>query len=181
MRATDISNALEARLNMAPSLGLIVWENKDAAPPPAPYLIFENIRTGSDDPTLGGGALTVSGYVMISVVHRQDEFATVATALADDVAVRFPYGLRLSVVGGGHLILTKPPFIGRGYNDLVNFRVPVRIEYEAVGDSLFANNPPVVGGVAISQDPGNILDQGTDGGLYVPPDDFGSIDLGTFN
>jgi len=180
VKEADISNALEARLAMAPALGLIVWENKDATPPPAPYLIFENVRTTTTDETLTGGATIHAGYLMISVVHQTDAFATIATELADDIAERFPYGLRLTI-GTGHATIIKPPSVLKGYPDGVNYRVPVRIDYEAVGESIFANNPPIVGGATISSDPGNILDQGSDGGLYVPPDDFGSIDLGTFN
>ena len=180
MRQSDIANALESRLALAPSLGLIVWENKDAAPPPAPYLIFENVRTTAEDATLAGGAYTSSGYLMISVVSKTDVFATAATALADNIAERFAYGLRLSA-GTGHVLITKPPFILKGYPDGVNFRVPVRIDYSASGEGGFANEPIAPASPTISSDPGNILEPGTDGGLFVPPDEFVSVDLGTFN
>ena len=166
MNEADISNALGQRLAQAPSLGLVVWENQDVEPA-KPYLIFEVVRTGVEDPTLAGGDAIHSGYVMISVVSDTGAFVTPALTIADTIAARFAYGLRL-IIGTGHATITKPSEVKQGYTDGINWRTPVRVDYEAIGDSLFANNPPIVGGATISQDAGNVLGEGTDGGLYLP-------------
>lgn len=140
MRATDISNALAERLATGAGLPTVVWENQDTMPPNLPYLVFDNVRTGSRDAALSGGARVDEGYLMITVVAAQNQFATPATNIADDVAERFAYGLRLAF-DGGHVLITRPPTVMRGYPDEADFRVPVRIDYQAFGLGPFSNTP----------------------------------------
>jgi hypothetical protein len=125
----DIANALGQRLAAAPSLGTIAWPN-DGTTPTAPYLVFDHVPVSRVDRTLAGGGEIAEGYVMIGVVAALNEFATPANVIADAIAARFPYALRLSFTGGT-IVITQPPVILRGYPDDANWRVPVRINYRA--------------------------------------------------
>lgn len=138
MREAAISNALTVRLAEAPVLANIVWENKDALPV-KPYLVFENVRTGMQNYTLASGSPVGEGYLMISVVTDTDAFDTDATVIADNVAERFPYGLRLAVAGGGHVLIRGTPRLLQGFNDGINWRVPVRVDYQTFGAGPFSN------------------------------------------
>ena len=128
MTEADIANAMGQRL-ITPAIGAVVWENKDAEPA-KPYLVFEIIPTETTDPTLAGGSARHVGYVQVSVVADTDQFNAPALALAGTVASRYPYGLRLPA-GTGQITITKPPHVQRGYPDGINWRVPVRIDYQA--------------------------------------------------
>lgn len=128
MTEADIAHAMEQRL-VTPAIGAVVWENKDAEPA-KPYLVFEIIPTETTDKTIAGGSPRHVGYVQVSVVADTDQFNAPALALAGTVASRYPYGLRLTA-GTGQITITKPPHVQRGYPDGINWRVPVRIDYQA--------------------------------------------------
>jgi hypothetical protein len=130
MNEADIANALGQRLAAAPSLGTIVFENKDATPA-RPYLQFEVVRVNRRDPTINSTAPISRGFALVTIVADVDRFATSATKLADDVSARFPMGLRLNVSGGGVIVIIQPPSVLQGFRDASDWRVPVRIEYEA--------------------------------------------------
>jgi hypothetical protein len=130
MNEADIANALGQRLEAAPSLGTIVFENKDATPA-RPYLELEVGRVNRRDPTLSGTAPISRGFALVTIVAEVDRFATAATKFADDVSARFPMGLRLNVSGGGVIVIIQPPSVLQGFRDGPDWRVPVRIEYEA--------------------------------------------------
>lgn len=128
MTEADIATAMGQQL-VTPAIGTVVWENKDAEPA-KPYLVFEIIPTETTDQTIAGGSPRHVGYVQVSVVSDTDKFNTPGLGLADAVALRFPYGLRLTA-GTGQITITKPPHVQRGYHDGINWRVPVRIDYQA--------------------------------------------------
>lgn len=130
MNEASIANALGQRLAAAPSLGTIVFENKDATPA-RPYLQFEVVRVNRRDETIDGTAPISLGFVLVTIVSDVDKFATGATQIADSVAARFPKGLRLNVSGGGVIVIIQPPSVLQGFRDGPDWRVPVRIEYEA--------------------------------------------------
>lgn len=140
MNAKDVNNALAAWLAADPSLGTIVWEDQEALPTP-PYIVYENVRVGANDPTLTGGGLVLDGFLMLTVVTNKGGLGIGATSLADDLAGRFPYGLRIAVVGGGHALVNTPPFVMQGFTDGIHWRTPVRVDYEAYGPSAFSNTP----------------------------------------
>jgi hypothetical protein len=140
MRSTDIANALEARLGTASGLPVVIWENQDALPTTRPYLDFQNVRVSTRDQALAGGAGVSEGYLMITVVADQNAYATGAASIADDVAERYPYGLRLAF-DGGHVLITKPPHVMQGFPEGAYWRVPVRIDYQAFGTGPFSNTP----------------------------------------
>lgn len=130
MNEADIANAIGQRLAASPSLGTIVWENKDATPA-RPYLQFEVVRVNRRELTLSAGAPVSRGYVLVTIVADIDKFATSATQKADDVAARFPFGQRLDISGGGQIVVISPPSVLQGFRDGPDWRVPVRIDYEA--------------------------------------------------
>lgn len=129
MNEADIANALGQRLAASPSLGTIVFENKDATPA-RPYLQFEVVRINRTDPTINATAPVSRGFALVTVVGEVDRFATAATQIADDVVARFPMGLRLNI-SGGVIVIMQPPSVLQGFRDGPDWRVPVRIEYEA--------------------------------------------------
>lgn len=128
MTEAEIANALGQRLD-AGAIGVVVWENQDAQPA-LPYLTFEHIPTETMDETIAGGSARHIGYVQITVVAATNEFNGPALAIASSIAARFPYGQRLTA-GSGQITITKPPHVQRGYPDGINWRVPVRIDYQA--------------------------------------------------
>lgn len=130
MNEASIANALGQRLAAAPSLGTIVFENKDATPA-RPYLQFEVVRVNRRDETINGTSPISLGFVLVTIVSDVDKFATGATQIADSVAARFSKGLRLNVSGGGVIVIIQPPSVLQGFRDGPDWRVPVRIEYEA--------------------------------------------------
>lgn len=169
MNTLAVMTALEERFRAPPTLGLIVWENQDAEPA-RPYLIWENVRTGTRDDALTGGTGVSEGYVMVKVVTDTDQFATAGLSIAETVADRFAYGLRMGVTGGGHVLVYKPPYVMQGFTDGTNWLTPVRIDYQAFGGATFITPPvpPATSAPAISADAGNVINAGTDGGLYSP-------------
>jgi hypothetical protein len=130
MNEVAIANAIGQRLAAAPSLGTIVWENKDATPA-RPYLQFELVRVNRRNLTIESSAPVSRGFAVVTIVADVDKFATSATQIADSVAARFPFGLRLPISGGGVVVIIQPPSILQGFRDGPDWRVPVRIEYEA--------------------------------------------------
>jgi hypothetical protein len=130
MNEVAIANAIGQHLAAAPSLGTIVFENKDATPT-RPYLQFEIVRVNRRDPTINATAPISRGFAQVTIVAEVDKFSTIATGIADNVAARFPMGLRINVSGGGVVVIIQPPSILQGFRDGPDWRVPVRIEYEA--------------------------------------------------
>ena len=130
MKEADIANALAQRLAELPSLGVIVWENKDATTP-RPYLEFEVVRVDRRELTLSKGAAVSRGYVLVTIVDDVDKFSTSATTKADEVAARFPFGDRIDISGGGKIVVISPPSVLQGFREGPDWRVPVRIDYEA--------------------------------------------------
>jgi hypothetical protein len=130
MNEADIANAIGQRLAASPLIGTIVFENKDATPA-RPYLQFEIVRVNRRDPTINATAPISRGFALVTIVAEVDKFATSATQIADTVSARFPKGLRLNVSGGGVVVIIEPPSVLQGFRDGPDWRVPVRIEYEA--------------------------------------------------
>jgi hypothetical protein len=130
MKEAAISNAIGQRLAAAPSIGVIVWENKDASPA-RPYLQFQLVRVNRRDATMGSTSPISRGFALITVVGEINKFSTEAAVIADKVADRFPKGLRLNVSGGGVVVIIDPPSVLQGFKDGPDWRLPVRVEYEA--------------------------------------------------
>jgi hypothetical protein len=125
----DISDELGRRLLQAVSLTPVVFENRDSLPP-MPYIAAEVVRVSTTDDTLRGGFTRSVGFLQATVVTEAGIFANPALRIADEIAAAFPKGDRLNITGGTVLI-TKPPAIGQGFRDGPDWRVPVRIDYEA--------------------------------------------------
>jgi hypothetical protein len=110
----------------------IAWENKDADYP-RPYIRFEVVRVNRRELNIAPGNPVSRGYAVLTIVADVDTFATPANALADQVAERFPFGLRLAIPEGGTLVVISPASVLQGFRDGPDWRVPVRVDYEAFG------------------------------------------------
>ena len=127
MTQAEILQAIGQRLQGMANCPPIVWPNK-VATLPRPYLVVQIIRGGASDPTLAGaGNLLLTGQFMVTVVADLNAFSTAADALADQIAARFPKGLRPAP----RVVITAPAEILNGYPDEVSWRVPVRVRYLA--------------------------------------------------
>lgn len=124
-----IETALGQRLATMPGAPPIVWPNK-AADPARPYVVFDHVPVDAEDRTIAGGATEQLGYVVITVVAPIDRFATEAATLADQIAARFSFALRLTA-GSGQVVITKPPAVLRPFRDGDDWRQPVRVDYRA--------------------------------------------------
>lgn len=129
MTPTEIENALGQRLKAMTDVPPIAWPNRDANPA-RPFLHFQHVPVGRTDQTLDGAGEVASGYVTITVVSEQGEFANPANDLAAMVMAQFPYGLEL-VAGSGVITVMKPPEEQAPFKDGADWRQPVRIDYEA--------------------------------------------------
>ena len=129
MKKSDISKALGRRISDV-NLGYpLAWENKNFGDK-RPFLVFELVPISSQDNTLAGGFEIHRGFMQISVVAELNKFSNDADDIADEVAALFPKALKIPITGGTITIIA-PAFIGQGYRDGSDWRVPVRVDYEA--------------------------------------------------
>jgi hypothetical protein len=129
MTEEDISNALGQRLVAVLPATTVVFENRDGLPA-NPYVAAEDVRVSTTDDTLTGGFKISRGFLQATVVTEAGIFANPALQIADEIAAGFNYGDRISITDGV-ILITKPPAIGQGFRDGPDWRVPVRIDYEA--------------------------------------------------
>lgn len=129
MTEEDISDALGQQLVAALPSTTVVLENRDSLPA-RPYVAAEIVRISTTDDTLRGGFRRSVGFMQATVVIEAGVFANPALTIADQIAAGFPYGDRIAFPGGT-ILITKPPAIGQGFRDGPDWRVPVRIDYEA--------------------------------------------------
>lgn len=129
MKKSDISKALGSRIATA-NLGYpLAWENKNFGDK-KPFLVFELVPVSSQDNTLAGGFEIHTGFMQVSVVAELNKFSNEADDIADEVASLFPKALKMPITGGTITIMA-PAFVGQGYRDVSDWRVPVRVDYEA--------------------------------------------------
>lgn len=128
MNHAAIENALGQRLAAMASVPPIVWPAKDAIPA-KPYLVFQHAATSKTDPTMQGELEISDGVATVTVVTTIGAFATEANEIADAVASHFPKGLRLAIIGGGSIVITKPSETTQPFRDGPDWRQPVRINY----------------------------------------------------
>ncbi|MFO8071509.1 MAG: phage tail terminator-like protein [Polyangia bacterium] len=128
MTLDDLETALGQHLTGMTNCPPIVWMNKDAEPS-LPYLRFRHDPVSRIAPTLAKDiAPDQVGLVIVTIVTQSDTFTTEANVLAEQVADRFPEGLRLAAGSGNILIDRSEPVAGL-LDDRNNWTVPVRIRY----------------------------------------------------
>lgn len=125
----DISQALGAHLSDMAGVPEIAWENRDHTPD-RPYLDVQIVRVSRTDRTLDAAGALHRGFMQVTVIGEVDTWAYPAERLADSICARFAKGLRLSVTDG-EITIIKPPEVGQGFRDGPDWRLPVRIDYEA--------------------------------------------------
>lgn len=112
----------------SPTIAPIVWPNK-AAEPAKPYLAVQHVPVARDSRAIAGnGGMVERGYFTITVVAASNTFTTAANGKADEVAARFPMGLKLAC-GPRFLRIARPPQMLTGYPDEADWRQPVRVDY----------------------------------------------------
>ena len=129
MTEQDISDALGQALVYGMPLYTVVLENRDSVPA-KPYIAAEIVRVSTTDDTLRGGFKISRGYMQATVVIEAGNLANEALHIADHIAEAFPYGTRTNIPDGT-ILITKPPAIAQGFRDGPDWRLPVRIDYEA--------------------------------------------------
>lgn len=128
MTDAEIIKALGVRL-----YGLhytVVWEDDAPGLPAPPYLTFELVPTGRIDDTLDGSGALFTGYAQITVVTKLGDKAISARSIAETVAGTFPMTLRLETPTG-IVTVTRATDVRQGFRDGPNWRIPVRVYYEA--------------------------------------------------
>jgi hypothetical protein len=129
MTQAEVVAALTARLKWCLPLYRILEENRDGLPL-RPYLVLDVVPVSRTDNTLRGGLAIRRGFLQVTVVTEAGSYAFDALTIAAEVEEAFTYGLRLPA-GGGEIVITKPPETGQGFRDGPDWRVPVRVDYEA--------------------------------------------------
>lgn len=135
MNLDSIETALGQRLVTIPSVPPIAWPNRDydpKLPNAVPYLEFVHAPVQRVDDTIDASDPRQEGLALVTVIVPRGQFTGQANALADAVAARFTTGLRLSMQGGGSVMITKPADVVQGFTDGIYWRVPVRIAYRTV-------------------------------------------------
>lgn len=125
----DISQALGQRLAAMSGVPDIAWENHDHVPL-RPFLDVQIVRVSTSDDTLDISGTLHTGFMQITIVENVDRWATSAERLADSISAQFPKGLHLPVTNG-EITIKRPAFVGQGFRDGPDWRLPVRIDYEA--------------------------------------------------
>lgn len=126
----DISGALGAYLESMTNVFPIAWENRNFTPDEDPYLVVEVVRVSKVDDTLNGEGSIHRGFLQVTVVGLLDKWAHPNERQADLIVAQFPKGLKLTI-SGGQITINKPSFVGQGYRDAADWRLPVKINYEA--------------------------------------------------
>ena len=129
MTEEDIANGLGQRLVYVLPQWTVIFENRDTIPA-KPYVAAEIVRVSTTDDTLRGGFKISRGFLQATVVIEAGGFDREALHIADHIAAGMPYGTRITIPDGT-ILITKPPAIGQGFRDGPDWRVPVRIDYEA--------------------------------------------------
>lgn len=125
---TAIETAFGQRIAM-PEILPIVWPNR-AVSPEKPYIAVQHVPTTRSAPAISGtGAIVARGYFVATVIAETNTFATEASGKADEIAARFPMGLRLTVDGRVMQIVQPAQFLA-ALRDGADWRQPVRIEYQ---------------------------------------------------
>lgn len=130
MRQSTIARLLGRQLLTGFPSAQIVWPNDIAGLPDKPFIAFQIVRVGTESRTLARGQEVRIGFAMITIVQAVDVFATAAEDMADQVGALFPFGLRL-VDAQGTITITRPPEVMTAFRDGPDYRVPVRVAFEA--------------------------------------------------
>jgi hypothetical protein len=124
---TQIETAFGQHL-VTPAISPVVEPNK-AASPANPFITIAHYPVSRDSRAIDGNGGTVSrGYFICTVVAASNTFSTVANGKADEIAARFPVGLKLAV-GARFMRISRPPSPAQGFPDGADWRQPVRIDY----------------------------------------------------
>jgi hypothetical protein len=122
---SDIRTAFAARLD---GMGYpVAWENIDFMPPDAIWLEAQLFRSGIDRLTTDG-AHRRYGIFQVAVMAPMGKGAFPADAVAEAVQAQFPCDMKF-----GPARVTQMPEIAGGYPDGSFWRVPVSVNFEALG------------------------------------------------
>lgn len=134
MTFNDIESALGQRLAGMSEAPPIAWPNADFTPNGA-YLEFRHSPTDRIDETYDSAGARQIGIALITVVETSGGFTGNANALAQQVASRFPKGLRMSA-GDGTVLIYAPSAPTTGFQDGAYWRQPVSVRYVTEGGAV---------------------------------------------
>lgn len=128
MTDTEIEAALQARLATLEGVEL-VYENRIAGPA-RPFIAVEHVPTDISNPALSGATDISRGYMALTIVTNENQFVTEVRAIAEQIKVLFPYGLKIAA-GDGVVTIKRPVQRMKGYPQGSEYRMPVRVFYAA--------------------------------------------------
>lgn len=128
MTPESIATALGQALESALDDNDVAWPNR-SADPERPFVDFQHVPTVRRDPTLAGTAEIAEGYMVATVVTDRGSHATQGERIAALIMAAFRYTTRLSLEGGGQMVVTAPPRTLPAFDDGAAWRTPVRIDY----------------------------------------------------
>ena len=131
----EISDGLSRHLFENITGGLtVVLENSDKIPD-RPYLFCEITPVSSTDETLDGTGATDDGFFVVTVVSESGQFLNPGLEIAKEVRALFTYGRRFPLTKA-EMTIMKPPDIEKGFRDGFDWRIPVRVTYQACRNEL---------------------------------------------
>ena len=128
MNDADIENAIKARFAGGALVWPIAWPNQNA-PGTVPFIALDIVPTGRTDDTLDGTAPIAEGFVMARAIIGEGTSTSEANRKAQAIADLFPYGLLITVTGGGTICVVKPSEPLQGFNADRKWIKPVRITF----------------------------------------------------
>lgn len=127
--ALEVELALKERLGPSTVEWTIVWPNQDFDAPP-PYVRCEVVPTSTRDDTLDGTFEILSGYMMLTVITKENVSTRTALEKAGELKRLFAYGTVINLPSGEGLTIMQPPEVLGGFPAGAKWNLPVRVSFE---------------------------------------------------
>ena len=126
IQQTAITRAIKAHLATM-ALPPVVWENTDPGLPEPPFVVVEDIRSEPQNVGWCGDLRRYVGRVQVAVVVASGDGLVYAETLAEQISDHFDSAE--ITADGVTFSIDQQPYISGGYQDGVQYRLPVQIRY----------------------------------------------------
>ncbi|MEO1948481.1 phage tail terminator-like protein [Thioclava sp.] len=130
MTEDDIAAGLAGRLTSAALGYQIAWVNMSETLT-APFLTFQVVRAGRQNPLISSQGTISRGYAQINAVIKENSPTgdRKATQMADEIIAVFPPRTKIAIPGGS--IEIGDTDLGVGFQSGTHWVQPVRVNYRA--------------------------------------------------
>lgn len=130
IKTTDVTNAVQKRIYDSLIEYPIIYEGEDSVPE-RPYIALQIVRLKPTAVMLEPHDGYHPAFLQATVVTEFGHFATEGQDIGDEIVKLFRFGTRITIDTEGHeLTVNDIPFVETGFRDGMDWRTPVRIDYE---------------------------------------------------